>query len=560
MTTKEITPDDNIEEVTEEKSEAAESGGSSDAVSKEEATNADAEVKTDETQVEEIEDDFAVEGDEHQETDSAAEEAPAEAETGQEEEKTEEAPAEEPKEKKPNPAVEKLKELKKLPWKRIGKIAGVIASVLAVIYLIGVWFYSSHFAYNTALKIFECPNMTIEEAEAKIKSGFDDYRFYIFERDNKVESISGKSIDLKCVSVSGLKEAMERQNPFAWPFPKAYQDVNINVDFNADKLYHEAEKLDCFAQSIKDMDGAYAGVYYQDGTYHMREMPDKNAISFEKLYSALYAGIKNVYRDMSLEQEGVYVLMADEDNLRHAMETMNKYVATVVTYTRGAQTFVIDGGTINQWVSINPDCTVVLSNDGIAKYVNDLAGVYNTVGASRQFKTSGGSTITVSGGDYGYEINKANEIAALRENILNGDVISREPALKKRENGFGLTNTYAEVSIAAQTMWYYKDGALALSTPVVTGNPLQGNGTHTGVYSVKYKEKDAVLRGDDYETPVKYWMPFNGGEGFHDATWRGRFGGAIYRGGGSHGCVNMPYSAAEKLFGMIASGTPVIIY
>ena len=69
-----------------------------------------------------------------------------------------------------------------------------------------------------------------------------------------------------------------------------------------------------------------------------------------------------------------------------------------------------------------------------------------------------------------------------------------------------------------------------------------------------------MLRGDDYETPVKYWMPFNGGEGFHDATWRGRFGGAIYRGGGSHGCVNMPYSAAEKLFSMIAPGTPVIVY
>ena len=245
MDTREITPDDNIEEaaeVTEEKSEAAENAGSIDAVSNDEEPSEAVEAKTDENEIDEIEDDFAVKGDEHQE--------PAE--------ETVEAPAEEPKEKKPNPAVEKLKELRKLPWKRIGKISGAIASVLAVIYLIGVGFYSSHFAYNTALKIFECPNMTVEEAEATIKSGFGDYYFYIFERDNKVESISGKSIDLRCVSVSGVKEALQRQNPFAWPFPKAYQDVNITVDFNADKLYHEAEKLDCFARSIKDMDGAYA--------------------------------------------------------------------------------------------------------------------------------------------------------------------------------------------------------------------------------------------------------------------------------------------------------------
>ena len=40
---------------------------------------------------------------------------------------------------------------------------------------------------------------------------------------------------------------------------------------------------------------------------------------------------------------------------------------------------------------------------------------------------------------------------------------------------------------------------------------------------------------------VTYWMPFNGGIGFHDATWRGCFGGQIYIWSGSHGCVNMPY-------------------
>ena len=72
----------------------------------------------------------------------------------------------------------------------------------------------------------------------------------------------------------------------------------------------------------------------------------------------------------------------------------------------------------------------------------------------------------------------------------------------------------------------------------------------------------AVLIGDDYETPVTYWMPFIGelGIGFHDASWRSSFGGDIYKNSGSHGCVNLPVSAAEQLFNIVYDGMPVICY
>ncbi len=70
-----------------------------------------------------------------------------------------------------------------------------------------------------------------------------------------------------------------------------------------------------------------------------------------------------------------------------------------------------------------------------------------------------------------------------------------------------------------------------------------------------------MLIGDDYETPVTYWMPFIGelGIGFHDASWRSSFGGDIYKNSGSHGCVNLPVSAAEQLFNIVYDGMPVIL-
>lgn len=55
-------------------------------------------------------------------------------------------------------------------------------------------------------------------------------------------------------------------------------------------------------------------------------------------------------------------------------------------------------------------------------------------------------------------------------------------------------------------------------------------------------------------------MPFNGGIGLHDASWRSTFGSEIYRTNGSHGCVNLPTKVAEDIFANIESGIPVICY
>ena len=57
----------------------------------------------------------------------------------------------------------------------------------------------------------------------------------------------------------------------------------------------------------------------------------------------------------------------------------------------------------------------------------------------------------------------------------------------------------------------------------------KGFATPPGVFGITYKARNATLRGEDYETPVNYWIPFNGNIGLHDAVWRKSFGGDIYR-------------------------------
>ena len=67
-----------------------------------------------------------------------------------------------------------------------------------------------------------------------------------------------------------------------------------------------------------------------------------------------------------------------------------------------------------------------------------------------------------------------------------------------------------------------------------------------------------VLKGEDYATPVKYWMPFNGGIGLHDADWRSKFGGTIYQTNGSHGCINLPPKVAAQVYENAYKGIPII--
>ena len=121
-------------------------------------------------------------------------------------------------------------------------------------------------------------------------------------------------------------------------------------------------------------------------------------------------------------------------------------------------------------------------------------------------------------------------------------------------------NTYVDVDIPNQTVTYILNGEAVLSSPCVTGCVSKKRSTPTGVFAVYGHKKGTYLTGPTWHNWVDYWMPFAGGCGLHDATWRKTFGGDIYQTNGSHGCVNLPHDVAEQLFDMINIGTVVIVH
>ncbi len=162
-------------------------------------------------------------------------------------------------------------------------------------------------------------------------------------------------------------------------------------------------------------------------------------------------------------------------------------------------------------------------------------------------------------------------MAQLTQEIQSGTQTVRDPVYSMTANSYGvndLGNTYIEVDLSEQHMYYYQNGEDIFESDIVSGNMSYADRqTPAGIFTLYYKKSPDVLRGKqlpngkyEYEQPVTYWMPFNGGIGFHDAPWQPYFGGDRYLEGGSHGCINMPSDKAGELYDIIQYGVPIVCF
>lgn len=141
------------------------------------------------------------------------------------------------------------------------------------------------------------------------------------------------------------------------------------------------------------------------------------------------------------------------------------------------------------------------------------------------------------------------------------EMINLECGEVPKVHGYDVGDTYIEISLDEQHMWFYKDGKLIVSTDVVTGYK-NAHDTPTGLYYIINKASPAELVGDTWDVWVDYWLGVTyDGIGIHDSTWRtSGYGGNIYTYDGSHGCINTPYDAVKKIYDNCKENTPVVIY
>ena len=540
----------------------------------EEDTETDEEDFLDEEDTETDEEDFLDEEDFPGAVETDLESENEEAEEESQEEEAPEIPDEEDDEEEEETEAEKAYRKHKFR-KKLAIVLGSIFGVLAVVYLGFAFFFSSHFMFFTTINGTDVTLKSVSQVEEYMRQQVADYTLTLEESDGDTEEISGSDISLEYVPGDELEKLVKGQENFLWL--KALRDhpeleAKVGVKYDEDALARQIEGLACMdpENQVKSVN---AHPEFKETQFEIVPEVVGTQINTEVFNEAIRTSIDGFQHTMDLSETGSYIQPAfveDSPEVIEANKEMNEYLKAKITYDFDPETEVVDASVISQWVKVNDKMEVTFDKKAVKKYIGELADKYDTKGKSRKFTTATGNTVTVEGGAYGWKINQDEEYKALTENIKKGETVTREPKYSSRAASHGaidIGNTYAEVDLTNQRAYFIKNGKVVLDSPVVTGNPNKGNATPQGTDSLTYKTRNAVLRGDrlpdgsySYESPVKYWMPFNGGIGFHDASWQSAFGGTRYKTHGSHGCINMPTDQAAKMYELISDGTPVVVH
>lgn len=464
---------------------------------------------------------------------------------------------------------------KKKRHKVLGIIGGSVLGVILAVYFGFAIFFSSHFYFHTTINGVDYSLQSVSKVEDVMTQEVGVYKLSLKEADGDVDVIDGQQIDLSYKKGEELNTVLKNQNVFLWP-RSLWENFDIQapvgVEYDETKLENLLNGLDCMKE--ENQVAPVSAVPEYDGQKFVVKAEELGSLinvdAFKEKVAEYIGGFRNT---LDMVEEDCYVkasYFSDSPEVIAACETMNAYLGASVTYTFGDATEVVDGSVISQWLTTDENMNVTYNEEGVSQYIASLAEKYDTYKKQRTFTSGSGNTVNVQGGNYGWLIDQAAEIEALKANISNKEVVTKEPVYKQTAASHGAAdwgNTYVEVDLTNQYMYLFVNGSVVTSSPIVTGKPSEGSATPQGVYSIRYCKRNAVLRGPkkedgtyEWESPVAFWMPFNGAIGLHDATWQAAFGGSRYLTHGSHGCVNLPYNIAETVFNNVSAGTPVVCH
>lgn len=449
--------------------------------------------------------------------------------------------------------------------KRIRWYIWVVFLVLMVYIGISIYFME-HFFLGTTVNGKKAELLTTEEVNGQILTEAGRFRLTVQGRNGVKEELSPEELGVRYGAPDETARFKRQQNGFLWPrmlFKKDSFFIEPETSVDEEALRETVSSLSSLLKGEAPKD---AWVELNENGYELHKEEQGARIQEEVFLSALLENAKALRPSLDLEEADCYekpLVTVDSPELQEQTEALDHWLSAEITYVFGPRTEVVDKSAISSFLSLE-DGEAELKEEAVRAYVQELASRYDTYKTPRPFHSTLRGTITVKGGNYGWQIDQESESRALYEAIESGEQMTKEPAYLHTGRAWSensdIGDSYIEVDLSAQHMWLYKNGELVIDTDVVTGNMSRSFGTPAMVASIQYKQRDAVLRGVGYASPVKYWMPFYGNYGIHDANWRDRFGGDVYLTNGSHGCVNTPPSAMKVVFEHAEKGMPVILF
>lgn len=457
-------------------------------------------------------------------------------------------------------------------------IPAVIVVLLAGAYVAGSIYFQSNFMPGTTLDGADVSLRSVEEVAAEKTASLDGYALHITGQGLDL-TVSAPEIGLSYDGTAYAQAALEQVNPWAWPLEVAgTRDLMLEADpvFDADKLAQiVTPAVEERVRAAEETTGLGVSYSAEAGAY----VVDEHAAASLLDATAVCERVKQAVSELSPTVEIGDECLSDASALQAAADAANTYLASAGTTLLISGQLVLDVSPdlVSSWVAIGEDLSVSLNEDAIGEWVHENVGALDTVGKTRTYTRPDGKQVSVSGGSWGIVTNEAETTTALVSAIKGGSPQAIEIPLKQStgfapdQGGRDWGNRYIDIDISEQYVRMYgDDGSLIFESACVTGDPTQGYDTPTGVNPINsYKALDQTLKGldydedgePDYESHVNYWIPFVGNlVALHDADWRSNFGGTIYQGNGSHGCVNLPLGKAAELYDLTKVGDVVVVH
>lgn len=475
--------------------------------------------------------------------------------------------------------------------------AGIIIILFLVVgYISLALYYWDGFAVNTWINGVYCTGRSVQEVNGLLLEGtVAPESFTVIGYDKTGEGRGKTSWEIPMESLqyafdyeAGLQQYLAEQNAWLWAgnlLPGRNYDLKAAVVIDEEALGQQWERILSTFYVEEDYCIEYdemEGYTLSDGLHGRLD----DGLAYTLIREAILDGQVSV--DL-VEQECYFdVPLSEEQQERERL--WNKIV-----YFQGNGPVCDYGDGVTQansaWMAgllvkdedslplVDENGWFVLREHCVEEWVESVADRYDTYNKEWEFRSTRGDIVHVKGGTYGTTIDKAKErewltgymqqlLERAADSVNGNDTLIAEvhipeysrDAFSRSSKDFG--GTYIEVDMGIQKLYYYEQGVLRLETGVVTGNARRRMNTPEGVNFVYSKQKNRILRGEGYASPVKFWMPVKGSIGIHDANWRkdSEFGGDTYKTNGSHGCINVQKDVMQELFNMVEIGTPVVMF
>lgn len=455
----------------------------------------------------------------------------------------------------------------------------ILVFLLLAGYLSLTFYYWKHFSVNTWINGVYCTGKTVNEVNTELLSRIEAPIIMVTDLADRKYELNLTDMNYQADYRDGIRKLQKMQPAHLWPdnltAPKNYE-VSPDITYDKEALKEAFYTLPSIKEAMQREED-YRLEYTAENGYQLYDGLS-GRLDTEKLFQLFTKAIDAGKTGFLLETVSCLYdvpLTAEQKEIQALWEKLEEYFQCDIVYDMGAEQIPLTTKQLSDFLKAENGLPVldeagnfVLNEEAVEQFVEDLAAEYDTYGKEREFQSTRGDMVTVKGGTYGTQLNQKEEVTFLSDSLLAEEmhtgverkhipVYEREGVVRGRDD---IGDTYIEIDMTQQKLYYYADGELKVETDVVTGNERRRMSTPEGINYVYNKQRNRILRGEGYASPVDYWMPVKGNIGIHDADWRKNFGGEIYKKNGSHGCINVPPEIMPDLYEMVEIGTPVIMF